>query len=99
MSTFGQVVAHLNRKDNIVEPHLAPAETSDVLLLYVPSNVDVADQERAIHGILNANIGEERDLCEVRTLAGTRVVRARWIRVSRKGLRRPLIGDDNATYD
>ena len=58
MSTFGQAVADLNRKGNIVEPHLAPAETSDVLVLYVPSNVDFADQERAINGILNANIGE-----------------------------------------
>ena len=57
VSTSGQDVAELNVKDITVEPKLAPTETYGVLVLYVPSNFDVADQDRAINGIVNINKG------------------------------------------
>ena len=55
VSAFGQTVADPNAKGNTIEPKLAPAETYGVLVLYVPSNFDVANQEGAINGIININ--------------------------------------------
>ena len=55
--TSGQDIADLNAKDVTVEPKLAPVETYGVLVLYVPSNFDVANQERAISGIVSINKG------------------------------------------
>ena len=57
VSTFGQNVADPNAKGNTIEPKLAPAETYGVLVLYVPSNFDVANQEGAINGIINIDKG------------------------------------------
>lgn len=57
ISLSGQNVADPNARDSTVEPKLAPAETYGVLVLYVPSNFDVANQERAINGIININKG------------------------------------------
>ncbi|KAF6220211.1 hypothetical protein HO133_003342 [Letharia lupina] len=57
VSTFGQNVADPNAKGNTIEPKLAPAETYGILVLYVPSNFDVANQEGAINGIINIDKG------------------------------------------
>ena len=57
VSTSGYDVAELNVKDTTVEPKLAPTETYGVLVLYVPSSFDVANQERAINGIVNIKKG------------------------------------------
>ena len=56
-SISGQSVANLNEKGKVREPTLVPAATYGVLVLYVPSNFDVADQERAIDGIVSVNRG------------------------------------------
>ncbi len=55
--TSGQDIADINAKDITIEPKLAPVETYGVLVLYVPSNFDVANQERAINGIVSINKG------------------------------------------
>ncbi|CAD6586653.1 MAG: hypothetical protein ASARMPRED_002792 [Alectoria sarmentosa] len=57
VSTFGQDIADFNAKDNTVGPKLAAPETYGVLILYVPTNFDVANQEKAINGIINVNKG------------------------------------------
>ena len=55
VSTFGQS-ADLNFNGDTIEPKLAPT-TYGVLVLYVPSNFDVANQKRAINGITSINKG------------------------------------------
>ena len=57
VSTLGQDIADFNAKDNTVGPKLAAPETYGVLILYVPTNFDVANQEKAINGIINVNKG------------------------------------------
>ena len=55
ISLFGQHIATLNVRDSTVNPKLAPVEIYGVLVMYVPSNFDVASQERAIHNIISIN--------------------------------------------
>ena len=56
VSTFRQDTADLNLKEDTIEPKIAPA-TCGVLVLYVPSNFDVANQKRAINGLTSINKG------------------------------------------
>ena len=56
VSTIRQDSADLNFKRDTIEPKIAPA-TYGVLVLYVPSNFDVANQKRAINGITSSNKG------------------------------------------
>lgn len=57
ISLCGQHITTHNVRDSTAKSKLAPAETYGVLVLYVPSNFDVANQERAIHGIISINKG------------------------------------------
>ena len=56
VTTFRQKSVDLNSKEDTIESKIAPA-TYGVLVLYVPSNFDVANQQRAINGITNTNKG------------------------------------------
>lgn len=68
MNPSGQDVVDFRAKDNTIEPKLAPTETYGVLLLYIPSSFDIANQERAINGIINTDKGFRPGL-EIRLVA------------------------------